>query len=46
MKKILLFAALSASILITSCSKNTVDNGGGIIPRAIQVVALMIKLLL
>jgi hypothetical protein len=28
MKKILLFAALSASILITSCSKNTVDNGG------------------
>jgi hypothetical protein len=32
MKKILLFAALSASILITSCSKNTVDNGGGIIP--------------
>jgi hypothetical protein len=32
MKKILLFAALSASILITSCSKNTVDNGGGITP--------------
>nr|WP_067058130.1 hypothetical protein [Mucilaginibacter sp. L294] len=32
MKKILLFAALSASILITSCSKNTVDNGGVIPP--------------
>ena len=31
MKKILLFAALSVSILVTSCSKNTVDpdNGGG-----------------
>jgi hypothetical protein len=27
MKKILLFAALSASILVTSCSKNTVDTG-------------------
>jgi hypothetical protein len=27
MKKILLFAALGASILITSCSKNTVDGG-------------------
>jgi hypothetical protein len=32
MKKILLFAALSASILITSCSKNTVDNVGGTTP--------------
>jgi len=29
MKKILLFAALSVSILVTSCSKNTVDPGTG-----------------
>jgi hypothetical protein len=31
MKKILLFAALSVSILVTSCSKNTVDPGTGTI---------------
>jgi hypothetical protein len=42
MKKILLFAALSASILVTSCSKNTVDTsvnpgGGGSTETAVTV---------